>query len=104
MGVEILNLHFVRQVLVSSRGGEEGREPAPHQGLWVWSTGILWGQCRHKNLHKASLIQRQREFLSGFFLMPQKVFTPFSPMLPRAFKVFLPVPSVQDLKGNTELG
>lgn len=99
-----MQLHFVRQVLVSSTGGEEGREPAPHQGLWVWSTGALWGQCRHRNLHKASLIQRQWEFLAGFFLMPQKVFTPFSLVPPSALKVFLPVPSVQELKGNSELG
>lgn len=33
MEVETLQLHFVSQVLVSSTGGEEGRESAPHQGL-----------------------------------------------------------------------
>lgn len=104
MEMETLQLHFVRQLLVSSRGGEEGREPAPLRGLWVCSTGGLWGQCRHKHLHKASLIQRQWEFLAGLFLMPQKVFIPFSSVLPSAFKMFLPVPGVQDLKGNTELG
>lgn len=114
MEMEPLQLRFVRQLLASGRDGEGDSlnhtrvsvfGPDLHQGLRLWSRVCLWGQCTDTSSStKPASPKGNGSFLAGSFLMPQKVFPPIGQVLPSAFKMSQPVPSVQDLKGDTELG